>query len=106
MGHYLFRGSYTVDGIKGVMQEGGTARAAAFRKVVSGVGGTVEAMYWAFGDDDVVVIAELPNSASAAAVATSVSASGVASVSTTVLITAEEMDAAGKIKVAYRAPGG
>jgi uncharacterized protein with GYD domain len=105
VGHYLFRASYTIDGIKGVVKEGASARATALKGLVEGLGGKLEAMYWAFGEDDVILIAELPDNATAAAIATTVSASGAVSLSTTVLLTAEEMEAAGKIQVGYRPPG-
>ena len=51
------------------------------------------------------MIAELPNNAAAAAAATRVSASGVAGITTTVLLTAAEVDEARGIGVTYRPPG-
>jgi uncharacterized protein with GYD domain len=102
VGHYLFRGSYTAAGIKGVVKEGASSRAAVIRSLVEGLGGTLECMYWSFGEHDVLAVAELPDNVTAAALATSISAGGSASVSTTVLITADEMDAAGKLQVGYR----
>lgn len=106
MGHYMFRGSYTAAGIKGVLTEGATSRAAVIRGLIEGVGGTLECMYWSFGDSDVLAIAELPDNVAAAALATSISAGGSASVATTVLLTADEIDAAGKVQVSYRPAGG
>jgi uncharacterized protein with GYD domain len=105
MAHYLFRASYTQQGLEGVLKEGGTARAAAVRELVQSLGGSVEALYWAFGGDDYILIAELPDNVTAAAMATRVSVSGVASVSTTVLLAPEEIDAAAQVTVAYRPPG-
>ena len=102
VGHYLLRGSYTAAGIKGVVKEGASSRAAVIRGLVEGLGGTLECMYWSFGEHDVLAVAELPDNVTAAALATGISAGGSASVSTTVLITAEEMDAAGKLQVRYR----
>ena len=106
VGHYMFRASYTVDGIKGLLKEGASGRGAAIRGLIEGLGGKLETMYWAFGQDDIVLIVELPDNSSAAAIAAAVGASGAAAVSTTVLITAEEMDAAAKLQVGYRPPGG
>jgi uncharacterized protein with GYD domain len=105
VGHYLFRASYTVDGLKGVLKEGASSRAKMIKELTEKAGGRFEAIYWAFGDDDVIVIAELPDNTTAAAFATAVSASGAVTAATTVLITAEEMDAAAKINIGYRAPG-
>ncbi len=105
MPHYMIRASYTQQGIQGVIKEGAAGRVKAVNALVGSVGGTVESMYWAFGDDDFVAIAELPDNAAAAAVASTVGASGAASVKTTVLLTAAEVDEARGRTVAYRAPG-
>ena len=56
-------------------------------------------------DTDVFAIADLPDNAAAAALALHVSASGGATVRTTVLLTPEEIDAATKKTVQYTAPG-
>jgi uncharacterized protein with GYD domain len=62
-------------------------------------------MYWAFGETDVYTIVELPDNATAAAVSMALSASGAGHCKTVVLLTAEEIDAAAKIDVGFRAPG-
>ena len=105
MAHYLFRAHYSQAGIQGVLKEGAASRIAAVNELAASVGGRVETAYWAFGEDDFVLIAELPNNAAAAAVATRVSASGVGGISTTVLLTAAEVDEARGLGVKYRAPG-
>jgi uncharacterized protein with GYD domain len=105
MAHYLFRAHYTQTGIQGVLKEGAASRIKAVDELVTSVGGTVETAYWAFGDDDFILIADLPGNAAAAAVATRVSATGIAGVSTTVLLTAADVDAARVLSVTYRPPG-
>ncbi len=105
MGHYLFTASYTQAGIQGVLKDGGNGRRAAIDALVGSVGGTIEACYWAFGSDDIIIIVELPDNVSAAAVAATVGATGAASIRTTVLLTADEIDAAIAKHPAYRAPG-
>jgi uncharacterized protein with GYD domain len=105
MGKYLFRVSYTQAGISGVLKEGAKGRSAAIKKAVGSVGGRIESGYWAFGEDDYVLIADLPDNAAAIALSSSVGASGGARVSTTVLLTAEEVDAGRKLTPQYRAPG-
>ena len=50
MPKYLLQVSYTVDGIKGLRKEGGTARRAAAEQLVKSLGGTIESFYYAFGD--------------------------------------------------------
>jgi uncharacterized protein with GYD domain len=102
---YLFHGSYTQAGITGVLKDGGTGRRKAVDALAASIGGSVDAMYWAFGKDDFYVIAELPSQAAAAALAATTGASGSVSISTVVLLTAEDMDAAVKLHPNYRAPG-
>ncbi|TMG83005.1 MAG: GYD domain-containing protein [Betaproteobacteria bacterium] len=105
MAKYLFEARYTTEGAKGVAREGGTGRRAAVAKMTEGLGGKLEAFYYAFGDVDAYVIVDLPDNASAAAVALAVNQAGAAAVKTVVLITPEDMDKAGKKTVDYRAPG-
>jgi uncharacterized protein with GYD domain len=105
MAKYLWQVSYTTQGVQGVMKEGGSSRRAMVQDLVGGLGGTLEAFYYAFGDDDVYVIAELPDNVTAAAVSLAVGAGGGARLKTVALVTPEEIDAATKKAVAYRAPG-
>ena len=106
MAKYLFSASYTHAGLQGVLKDGAKSRVKAIEAFAESLGGKVEAMYWSFGKADVVVIADLPDNSAAAAFSTTVGAAGVAGVSTTVLLTAAEVDKARKMKGAYRAPGG
>jgi uncharacterized protein with GYD domain len=105
MPHYLFRSSYSTQGIQGVMREGPTARVAAIETLAASVGGKLLAAYWAFGDDDFVMILELPDTTAAMAISAHVAASGVARITTTVLLTAAEAEAAMNRSVTYRVPG-
>jgi uncharacterized protein with GYD domain len=105
MPKYLIKASYTAEGARGLLKEGGTARRAAVQKVIEGVGGKVEAFYFAYGEDDAYVIADVPDVASGLAVSLAVNASGAVRLSTIPLITPEEIDAAGKKSIPYRAPG-
>ncbi len=105
MAKYLWFASYSVDGIKGVIKEGGSGRRDAIEKVVADVGGTLEAFYFGFGDDDVYVIADLPDNTTAAAVSLAVGSTGAVRIKTTVLLTPEEVDRAAHTTVGYRPPG-
>ena len=105
MPKYLLQVNYVVEGIKGLLKEGGTNRRAAVEKAFKSLGGTIEAFYYAFGETDAYIIAELPDSASMAALALSVSASEEVTVKTTVLITSKEIDEAAKKTPSYRPPG-
>ncbi len=106
MPKYLVRGSYTASGAAGLIKEGGTARAAVVSAVAKSVGGSVESMYWAFGADDFFVVADLPDSESAAALSLTVGASGAVTVTTAELLTAAQVDAVVRRRVEYRPPGG
>jgi uncharacterized protein with GYD domain len=102
---YLIQGSYTQSGVQGLLKEGGTGRADAIGKLLADLGGSLEAFYFAFGDDDVYAIAEVPDNTTAAAISLAVGASGAVNVKTTVLLAPEEMDRAAKQTVSYRPPG-
>jgi uncharacterized protein with GYD domain len=105
VGHYLFRASYTREGLQGLLEEGAASRKQAIEAVFASLGGKLDHMYWTFGDADVVVFGDLPDNAAAAALSTRVTASGAAAVSTTVLLTAADVDRARELQVDYRAPG-
>ncbi|HEX4984179.1 MAG TPA: GYD domain-containing protein [Ilumatobacteraceae bacterium] len=105
MPKYLLQTSYTLEGAKGVVSNGGSARKAAAQAAAESVGGSLESFYFAFGDTDVFVVADLPDNSAAAALALSVTAAGGATVRTVVLLTPEEIDAATGKKVEYTPPG-
>jgi uncharacterized protein with GYD domain len=105
MPKYLLSASFTVDGVKGVLSKGGSARRAAAQAAVESAGGSLEAFYFAFGGTDAITIADLPDNAAAAALALTVSGAGAATVETTVLLTPEEIDAAAQAQVQYTRPG-
>jgi len=102
---YLLEVSYTVDGTKGLIAEGGSKRRDTVKKLVEGLGGKLESFYYAFGEDDCYVIVELPDDTAAAATSLAVGASGAASITTKVLLAPEVIDAAAKKDVGYRPPG-
>lgn len=105
MPKFLFEAMYTPEGVKGVQAAGGSSRRDAVAKVAESVGGSLEGFYFAFGERDAYVVADLPDNESAAAVALTVNASGGANVKTVVLLTPEEVDAAAQRSVEYRPPG-
>ncbi|OLD64536.1 MAG: GYD domain protein [Acidobacteria bacterium 13_1_40CM_2_68_5] len=105
MPKYLIQASYTAEGVRGLMKDGGSQRRAAAEAALKGVGGRLEAFYFAFGETDVFAVADVPDNASAAAVSLAVSASGAVQVKTVVLMTPEEMDQAAKKMINYRPPG-
>ena len=105
MPKYLVIGSYTQDGLKGLLKEGGSKRREAVNQLASSVGGKVETMYFAFGKEDFYIIGDFPDNVSAAAATAMANSTGAASVRTVVLLTPEEVDRATKKTVSYRPPG-
>ena len=105
MAKYLVEGRYPAAGAKGLAKEGGTGRRAAIIKTIQGLGGKLESIYYAFGDVDVYLVVDMPDAASVTALSLAASQSGSVAVRTIVLMTPEEMDAAGKKAVEYRPPG-
>lgn len=106
MPKYLIEASYTLEGVKGVRSAGGSSRRDAVAAMAESVGGKLESFHFAFGDRDVYAVVELPNNEAAAAVAMTVNGGGAVSSRTTVLLTPEEVDAASRVSVDYRLPGG
>lgn len=105
MPKYLITATYTPDGTKGLLLEGGSGRRQMLQSALQGLGGKLEAMYYAYGETDVVLIADVPDAVSGLALSLAANASGTVKVNTTPLITIEEVDAACKKSVAYRGAG-
>jgi uncharacterized protein with GYD domain len=105
MSKYLVQASYTADGLKGLQKDGAASRVQSANKVAEALGGKCDAFYWAFGEQDVVAIFDLPNTVDMAALAFAVSASGLIRTKTTPLLTASEADGALKKSVDFRPPG-
>lgn len=105
MAKYLLQASYSAEGTKGLLKDGGSKRRAAAEAALQGVNGKLEAFYYAFGETDVFAIADVPDNVSAAALSLAVSASGAVKTQMTVLLTPEEIDQATKKTVSYRPPG-
>ena len=105
MGKYLFQGSYTEQGLKGLLKEGGSGRVKAIEQLVKGLGGKLEMFYFAHGSDDFFIVADVPDGVSAIATSLIVNATGTVKARMTVLITPEEIDQATKITVNFRPPG-
>jgi uncharacterized protein with GYD domain len=105
MAKYLVEASYLSEGVNGLLKEGGTRRREAVDELFHSLGGKVEAFYFVFGDRDVVIIGELPDNATAAALVLRVNAAGVTKCTTTVLLTPQELDQAVTKTSTYRPPG-
>jgi uncharacterized protein with GYD domain len=99
MPKYLIEVNYTADGLRALQKDSAAGRKAAVTKAVTGLGGKIESFYFAFGEHDIIAIVDLPDSASAAALALASSATGRVRTKTTALLTMEETDAALKKRV-------
>jgi uncharacterized protein with GYD domain len=107
MPKFLLTSQYSPEGTKGVLKEGGSSRRAASEKLIKSAGGKLDAFYFMYGKSDVVLIVDLPDNATAAALSFLVGATGMAHCVTTPLITCEEIDMAAKKTqgLDYRKPG-
>ena len=105
MAKYLIKAMYKTKGTRGLMKEGGSGRRAAVKQAVEAAGGKLETFYFAYGDVDAYVICDMPDAMSAIALSLVVNAAGPVNISTVPLISPEEIDAASRKVVSYRAPG-
>ena len=103
MPKFLTMVSYTPEGIKGLVKEGGTARRRAVEKMLESLGGRLEGFYFAFGENDAYVITEGPDNATAAAISLAIT-TGAIRTKTIVLLSPEELDQAVKIPVKIPLP--
>lgn len=105
MPRYLFRANYTVEGLHGLLEEGGTGRREAVERMAESLGGAIEAFEYAFGQYDVYVLSELPDDEAATALSLRVAATGKITLDTVKLLSAEQVDEAVSRELEYRAPG-
>ena len=108
MAYYLLQASYTGESW-GTQIRSPQNAADRLRPAIEGLGGSIESIFYAFGDYDVIAIMQFPDNASAGAFSVAASAGGAAKViKTTPLMTIDEgMEMMRKASgVGYRAPGG
>ena len=105
MPKYLLEVSYTAEGTKGLLKDGGSKRKQTAEAALKSVGGNVDAFYFAFGDTDAYALVDAPDHASVTAASMYINAAGAVRLKTIVLITPEEVDKAAKKAVTYQSPG-
>ncbi len=105
MPRYLWQASYTAEGTRGLLKDGGTSRRTSIEKLIQNLGGTLESFDYAFGGEDAFVVAELPDQETAAAVSLTVNASGAVVLKTVTLLSPEEIDRAAQMRIEYTPPG-
>jgi uncharacterized protein with GYD domain len=106
MAHYLVQVAYSQASTKAMLANP-QPREDVIRKTIESLGGKLHAFFFAFGEYDVVLIAEAPDNKTAASLALAVGATGsVSKYVTTVLMTSAEGVEAMKAakKVSYAAP--
>ncbi|MER7442308.1 GYD domain-containing protein [Micromonospora avicenniae] len=105
MAKFLLKSTYTVDGIKGLLMDGGSKRAEAATKAIEGLGGRVESLCFGLGAHDTYVVCELPDHKTAAALAIAIRAAGGVDTRVTPVLTPEEVDEATRKQLKYQPPG-
>lgn len=105
MPKFLVEATYTADGFKGLAEDKGSGRKAALAMAIKKLGGKLEAMYFCLGEHDIILILDMPDHVSLAALGVAACASGMARTKATVLLTIPEVDEALAKPVAYRPPG-
>lgn len=105
MPKYLFFGSYTPEGFSGLMEEGGSKRIEAAKQALGSVGGSLEAFYFSFSENDFYIIVDLPNNITTTAVTMAGNISGTFRIQGIPLLTADEMDEVVKKRVDFHPPG-
>jgi uncharacterized protein with GYD domain len=105
MAKYLIRASYTAEGARGLMKDGGSRRQQVVRDMMKAGGGTLDAFYFALGENDAYLIVDAPDLVTVAAITLAVNASGAVRSNTTVLLTPEDMDLAARKSTNYTPPG-
>ena len=106
MPKFLIKGSYTAEGLKGLQKDKASGREKSVATACKSVGGKLDAVYYALGDDDVFVVVDMPSAVHVAALCVAVGASGMVSTRTVPLLTVAEMDKALGESTKYRPPGG
>jgi uncharacterized protein with GYD domain len=105
MPKFLMVGSYSVEGAKGLLKDGGSKRRQVAEAALKSVGGKVESFYFGFGENDLYITLDVPDNVSIAAASLAISAAGGFRSRTIVLLTPEEMDQAVKKTTNYTPPG-
>ena len=105
---YMYQGSYSQDAIRALVSNP-VDRSAAARAVIEANGGTMTGCWMAFGEDDLIVIADMPDDESMAGAAMALSSTGaVVGGKTTKLLSMDQavasMGKAGAVLKAYTPP--
>ena len=83
---------FSADAVKGLRAAGAAKRVEVNRTAVESLGGKLECYYFAFGEQDVYAVIDLPDDEAAAAASLTVNETGLISVRVVKLLTAEQID--------------
>lgn len=89
---FLFQIRYTTEGVRGVIKDGGRARADATRGFMEALGGRIVHQGFTFGEFDSVLIVELPSEAAGVAAAFIGRSAGTNDVRTTRIYDVSEIE--------------
>ncbi len=99
MAKYLMHGQYSIEGMKKVIQQGGTGRRSVAERNVKSSGGVLESFYFGFENNDFYLIADLPDHCAVTALTMAITAQGDLSIKATALLTPEEVDEATRMQL-------
>jgi uncharacterized protein with GYD domain len=102
---FLATGPYTSAGAAGLAKAGARQRAKEIAAMAERVGGRLEAMYFGLSESDTYIVFELPDIATAAAIAKAVNAAGTGHCNMQPILTPGHMDEALGIETAFAPPG-
>ena len=105
MTRYFVQGTYTAEGVKKLIKEGGTGRYESARQIFASAGGSLECLYFSSVGPSYYIIVDMPDKESAMAIAATGIVNGTITVDQVVeLLTPAEMDGAVKKTPLYHAP--
>lgn len=88
---YMYEAAYTAESLAAQLKNPQNRADAVGRAACEAVGGKLVGSWYCFGDYDLIIIADVPNNESMAAIALAIAAGGaVKSAKTTVLMTGDE----------------
>ena len=105
MTRYFVQGTYTAEGVKRLIKDGGSGRQESASQLFAAAGGSLECLYFSSVGPSYYIIIDMPDKESAMAIAATGVVNGTITVDQVVeLLTPAEMDQAVKKTPLYHAP--
>ncbi|MGK5738574.1 GYD domain-containing protein [Micromonospora sp. URMC 103] len=105
MAKFLLKSTFTPEGVKGLVKDGGSKRAEVATRAIEAAGGRVESLCFGLGEYDTYVVCDLPDHKTAAALAIAIRAAGGVDTRVVPLLTPQEVDEAVRKQMSYQPPG-